>query len=79
MSHFPFFLPADIVCEIFSHLEQEDCIQCMRVCHRWHSEIPHYTTQHWERIVIAPFGLNKTNECMLRCLAQASELCNPST
>ncbi|KAI8138677.1 hypothetical protein BJV82DRAFT_673441 [Fennellomyces sp. T-0311] len=68
MSRFPTSLPYDIGFQIASYLDQNDCVECLTVCHQWYVEVPSYTIDRWKSIEISPESWNKVNDCMLRCL-----------
>ncbi|KAI8137032.1 hypothetical protein BJV82DRAFT_675196 [Fennellomyces sp. T-0311] len=46
-------LPSDIVLEIFSHLNQQDCLTSMAVCRDWYAAIPEYTRSIWKDLVFS--------------------------
>ncbi|KAI8136881.1 hypothetical protein BJV82DRAFT_675418 [Fennellomyces sp. T-0311] len=68
MNRFPASLPPDIVFDILSYIDQRDCVECLRVCRTWYSEIPLYATDLWKRIAISPESWKRTNTCLIRCL-----------
>ncbi|KAI9268110.1 hypothetical protein BDA99DRAFT_504857 [Phascolomyces articulosus] len=40
----------DIIAEIFSYLNQRDCLNCMATCRIWYNRVPEYTTSNWKTI-----------------------------
>ncbi|KAI9246750.1 hypothetical protein BDA99DRAFT_592358 [Phascolomyces articulosus] len=60
----------DIITQIFSYLNQRDCLNCMKVCRTWYNDIPQYTAENWRTLRISSqeviHGL--INQRLLRCL-----------
>ena len=61
-------LPSDIVLEIMSYLNQQDCLTCMTVCRDWDKVIPEYTRPVWSKLNIKTGDLHKYQRRRERCL-----------
>ncbi|KAI8138682.1 hypothetical protein BJV82DRAFT_673446 [Fennellomyces sp. T-0311] len=66
MTRFPTMLPLEIVSNIFSRLDQDDCIECMFVCRQWYSEVPLYGTDLWKSFDAS--SKSRNNDCTIRLL-----------
>lgn len=49
---FPAALPSELLCNIFAHLSQSDCYECILVCKLWFQLVPQYATQVWRTLVL---------------------------
>ncbi|KAI9250998.1 hypothetical protein BDA99DRAFT_541639 [Phascolomyces articulosus] len=47
-------LPFDVVTEIFSLLEQHECLICLKVCRAWYNQVPQFTQEKWKRVQFWP-------------------------
>ncbi|KAI8148121.1 hypothetical protein BJV82DRAFT_654003 [Fennellomyces sp. T-0311] len=68
-----FTLPSDIVFEIFSYLNKEDCLVCMAVCRDWYGFTPQYAQSIWMELQLDPRDLSVTHGRRERCLGSHVE------
>ncbi|KAI8137153.1 hypothetical protein BJV82DRAFT_718421 [Fennellomyces sp. T-0311] len=68
ISHFMTALPFDIVSEIFSYLDQDDCLNSMAACRSWYDRVPIYSTQLWRKVQLETGDRRLKNQRFLRCL-----------
>ena len=68
MSDFTLFLPCEIFTEILSHVNQEDCMECMAVCRRWHKLIPQHAKDVWKELEISEKSWSRFNNAISQCL-----------
>ena len=78
-------LPPEIVTDVVNYISQDDCIECMQVCHRWHQTIPNHSQHLWQQLtiekpwfdfepVIHDLWGTKTNDCLMKCLPHVQEV-----
>ena len=78
MSDFTLFLPSEILTHIFSNVNQEDCIECMIACRRWHKLIPQYGKEVWKELEISEKSWSKFNNAMSQCLSHVEKVSFPN-
>ena len=61
-------LPYDIFVNIFSHLDQQDCITCMTVCRSWYSTAPQYFQDVWSTLRLSSNAVPNANKCWDFCI-----------
>ncbi|KAI9250999.1 hypothetical protein BDA99DRAFT_608283 [Phascolomyces articulosus] len=62
-------LPFDIVTEIFTFLNQRDCLSCMKVCKTWYTAVPEYTKEIWRTLRLTEKDPRKDMDgCFGACL-----------
>ena len=66
-------LPPEIVTNIISYISQSDCIECLRVCHRWHDVISTHSQQVWRHLTLVEEAL-VIDGCMTKCLPHVQEV-----
>ena len=61
-------LPPDIIPEIFSSMNQRDCMTCLAVCRDWYQAVPQYTQDIWRTLKLDARDTDTNNGCLIRCL-----------
>ena len=79
MPDFTLFISFEIFCEILSHENQIDCIECMTVSRRWHNLIPQHGRNLWKTLEISKTSWSRSNNAMLQCLGTHVEKVSIST
>ncbi|KAI9485127.1 hypothetical protein BDB00DRAFT_942663 [Zychaea mexicana] len=62
MPDFTHVFPAETVTDIFSYLDQKECIECMEVCRRWYDLIPSFTTRVWHQLKVSSSSAGYDND-----------------
>ena len=68
MTDLTLFLPSEILAQIFSHVNQVDCFECMIVCRRWYELILQHAKDIWKELEISETSWPRFNNTMLACL-----------
>ncbi|KAI9243929.1 hypothetical protein BDA99DRAFT_544247 [Phascolomyces articulosus] len=61
-------LPFEINSQIFSSMNQHDCLEMLRVCKEWYNKAPFYMTDVWKNVNFSKGVAVKKNACLLQCL-----------
>ena len=52
----------DIISNIFSYFDQQDCLNCMETCREWYDLIPQYTEANWKIVDFVGNGISQRQE-----------------
>ncbi|KAI8146710.1 hypothetical protein BJV82DRAFT_665671 [Fennellomyces sp. T-0311] len=61
-------LPTEIIVEIASYLNQQDCLTCMAVCRSWYLTVPQYLQSVWKELKVSTRTFPKGNSRWERCV-----------
>ena len=61
-------LPSDIIFEIFSYLDQHDCLTYMAICRYWYAMVPEYAQEVWASVRFSTQDVLNENKRRIRCL-----------
>ncbi|KAI8137041.1 hypothetical protein BJV82DRAFT_661580 [Fennellomyces sp. T-0311] len=63
-------LHLDIVVDICSYFDQQDCLTCMAVCRSWYNMIPEYVQSSWATVRFTEKDIKMENKRQTRCLGK---------
>ena len=62
------YLLPELVSHVLNYTSQDDCLEFLRVCRRWHREVPVHAQHLWRQLNLTPSWGKTANDCLKMCL-----------